>query len=86
MIALYVFFFVPVGSRTLYEYSRRIMGTSEAQEFGHEMRGAGTRVITTAQHEIRQGLPAPGPGDAAIGSFAIPEAPALPPRRLRAPR
>ncbi len=86
MIAAYVFFFVPVGRRTLYDYSRRIAGTSEAQEFGHEMRGAGTRVITKAQNEIREGLPMPGARDGGFGGFSIPVAPALPTPRARAPR
>ncbi|MEI8256947.1 MAG: hypothetical protein WCJ30_14840 [Deltaproteobacteria bacterium] len=87
MIAMYVFFFVPVGSRTLYEYSRRIAGTSEAQEFGHEMRGAGTRVITKAQHEIRVGFPLPAARDGGVfEGFSIPVAPALPTPRVHAPR
>jgi hypothetical protein len=80
MIALYVFFFVPVGRRTLYDYARRIADTPEAQEFGHEMRGASERVMDKAQHELHTGLPMPN-GRADGGSFELPEAPAAPPRR-----
>lgn len=81
MIAFYVFFFVPVGPRTLFEYTRRIAGTPEAQEFGHEMRGAGERVIDKAQHEIRDGIPLPSLGDG--GTLGIPVAPSAPPHRSR---
>ena len=81
MIVLYVVFFVPVGHRTLWEYGRRIAGTPEAQEFGHEMQGAGERVIDKAQHEIH--IPMPSFGD---GGLSIPEAPAVPPHRVRVVR
>ena len=78
MIFLYVFFFVPIGRRTLYDHAKRIAGTPEAQEFGHEMRGAGERVVEQTEHEIRTGLPTRGDS-----GFAIPEAPATPPHRPR---
>jgi hypothetical protein len=78
MIFLYVFFFVPIGRRTLWDHAKRIAGTAEAQEFGHEMRGAGERVVEQTEHEIRNGIAVANARDG--GSF-IPEAPATPPRR-----
>ena len=56
---LYVFFFVPLGSRTLYDHFKRIAGTSEAQEMGRDVSGAGQRVITKARDELRTNFPLP---------------------------
>ena len=35
--ALYVFFFVKVGTRTLYEHTSRISATPEAKELGNDL-------------------------------------------------
>ena len=39
---LYLFFEVPLGRRTLYEHSRRIVATEPAQELGEDLETAGT--------------------------------------------
>jgi hypothetical protein len=77
IVFLYVFFFIPIGRRTLYEHARRIAGTPEAHDFERDMGTAGRRVLEKAQHEIRHSFPLPG-GD---GGVSVPEAPAVPPAR-----
>jgi hypothetical protein len=55
-IALYVFFFVPIGARTLYDHVKRIAATPEAQDLGRDVAHAGERVGTKIRAELRQGL------------------------------
>ena len=66
LIAAYVFFFVPIGRRTLYDHTRRIATTPEAREFGDEMRVAGSRVAERTRDEvegvIRHGVLPPDAG------------------------
>lgn len=66
LIAAYVFFFVPIGRRTLYDHVRRIATTPEAREFGDEMRVAGARVAERTREEvasvIRHGVLPPDAG------------------------
>jgi hypothetical protein len=66
LIAAYVFFFVPIGRRTLYDHTRRIATTPEAREFGDEMRIAGARVAERTRDEvegvIRHGVLPPDAG------------------------
>src|SRR5438046_4381119 len=87
LIVLYVFFCVPIGSRTLFSHFMRIARTPEAQELGHDVRSAGERVVQEAEHEISHGLhpgvdggavPSAGSLDAGV---ARPQAPAVPPAR-----
>ena len=42
--ALYVFFLVPLGERTLYQHVRRIAATEEAEDLGRELGEAGERL------------------------------------------
>ena len=42
--ALYVFFLVPLGERTLYDHMRRIAATDEAEDLGRELGEAGERL------------------------------------------
>jgi hypothetical protein len=66
LIAAYVFFFVPIGRRTLYDHTRRIATTPEAREFGDEIRVAGARVAERTRDEvegvIRHGVLPPDAG------------------------
>ena len=59
---LYVFFFVPLGSRTLYDHAKRIAGTPEAHDLGRDVSGAGQRVITKARDELRTNFSLPRDG------------------------
>lgn len=53
LIGLWVFFFVPIGgTRTLWDHTRRIMGTPEAQELGHDLHRASEQVADRVQHEV----------------------------------
>lgn len=53
LVGLYVFFFVPIGGpRTLWDHTRRIMGTPEAQELGRDLHHAGEQVADRVQHEV----------------------------------
>lgn len=57
---LYAFFFVPLGgTRTLWDHTRRILGTPEAHELGEDIRSAGDRVATKIRREV---VPAVLPG------------------------
>jgi hypothetical protein len=66
LIAAYVFFFVPIGRRTLFDHTKRIATTPEAREFGDEMRVAGSRVAERTRDEfegvIRHGVLPPDAG------------------------
>jgi hypothetical protein len=83
LIGLYVFFFVPIGRRTLYDHARRIATTPEAREFGDEMRTAGVRVASRAREEaegaIRHGVL---PLDGGARDQAQNEPPSPPPPHL----
>ncbi|MDB4930617.1 MAG: hypothetical protein JWM10_3101 [Myxococcaceae bacterium] len=53
LIALYAFFFVPIGgTRTLWDHTRRILETPEAHELGHDIRTAGDGVATKIRREV----------------------------------
>lgn len=53
LLALYAYFFVPItGSRTLWDHTRRILGTPEAHELGDDIRTAGDRVATKIRREV----------------------------------
>jgi hypothetical protein len=49
----YVYFFVPVGQRTLYQHTVRIAATEPAQELGGELEQVGEDVSDRAQEEWR---------------------------------
>ena len=53
LLALYAYFFVPIGgTRTLWDHTRRILGTTEAHELGDDLRTAGDRVATKIRREV----------------------------------
>ena len=53
LIALYAYFFVPIGgTRTLWEHTRRILGTPEAHDLGNDIRSAGDDVATKIRREV----------------------------------
>jgi hypothetical protein len=83
LIAAYVFFFVPIGRRTLYDHARRIATTPEAREFGDEMRTAGARVAERTRDEV-EGVIRHGvlPQDAGVRERAANEPPSPPPPHL----
>lgn len=85
LIAAYVFFFVPIGRRTLYDHARRIATTPEAREFGDEMRVAGERVAGRTRDELH-GVITHGvlPNDAGIRERARTEPASPPPPHLGA--
>lgn len=83
LIAAYVFFFVPIGRRTLYDHARRIATTPEAREFGDEMRVAGSRVAERTRDEV-EGVIRHGvlPNDAGVRDRARDEPGSPPPPHL----
>jgi hypothetical protein len=83
LVAAYVFFFVPIGRRTLFDHAKRIATTPEAVEFGDEMRVAGERVAGRTRDEI-QGVIRHGvlPNDAGIRERSRSEPPSPPPPHL----
>lgn len=53
LLALYAYFFVPIGgTRTLWDHTRRILGTTEAHELGDDIRSAGDQVATKIRREV----------------------------------
>ncbi len=56
IVGLYVFFFVPIGRRTLFDHAKRVAMTPEAREFGDEMRTAGARVAERTRDEVEGAL------------------------------
>ncbi len=53
LLALYVYFFVPItGTRTLWDHTRRVLGTQEAHDLGDDLRTAGDRVATKIRREV----------------------------------
>lgn len=53
LVVLYAYFFVPIGgTRTLWEHTRRILGTPEAHELGHDIRSASDQVATKIRREV----------------------------------
>ncbi|MDP3278811.1 MAG: hypothetical protein Q8Q09_26705 [Deltaproteobacteria bacterium] len=83
MVGLYVFFFIPIGRRTLCDHARRVATTPEAREFGDEMRQAGGRVADRTRSEfegvIRHGVL---PNDAGAREAPAPEPDSPPPPHL----
>ncbi|MBZ0122137.1 MAG: hypothetical protein K8H88_34405 [Sandaracinaceae bacterium] len=56
----FVFFFVPIGQRTLWDHAQRIAATEPAQELGQELGAAGERVGDRARSEWEARLQADG--------------------------
>lgn len=53
VVLLWGYFFIPVGGhRTLWEHTRRIMGTPEAQELGGDVRRAGSDVADRVRRDV----------------------------------
>lgn len=50
----YVFFFVPLGRRTLHEHTLRIAATDEAQELGEDVDVASDRIGDALQEKLRE--------------------------------
>ncbi|MBK8691496.1 MAG: hypothetical protein IPN17_04125 [Deltaproteobacteria bacterium] len=69
LVVLYVYFFIPLtGTRTLWDHTRRILGTQEARELGVDLRTAGDRVATKIRREV---IPAVVSGfDGGVGARA----------------
>lgn len=69
---LYLFFFVPLGTRTLYEHARRVASTEEAQELGRDVSRASQQVLDRTREELesqlRFDLREAGAGDATAPS------------------
>lgn len=69
-VVAYVFFFVPLGQRTMYQHGRRIAGTDEARELGREATEAADRLRDHVEEQIethvrdRDAGPEAGPPDA----------------------
>ncbi|MEM1414736.1 MAG: hypothetical protein AAGH15_07540 [Myxococcota bacterium] len=51
-VVTYVFFFVPLGERTLFEHAKRIATTEEARELGAEAGQAARRLEDHLQNEV----------------------------------
>ncbi|MBX3247355.1 MAG: hypothetical protein KF901_09245 [Myxococcales bacterium] len=51
-VVAYVFFFVPLGQRTMYQHARRIAGTEEARELGREATEAAERLREHVEEQI----------------------------------
>ena len=64
-VVAYVFFFVPLGQRTLFEHARRIAATDEAQELGDEAGEAAGRLRNHLEDEIDEHVRVPDAGQAA---------------------
>jgi len=66
-VVAYVFFFVPLGERTLWQHARRIAATDEAQELGREATAAAERAREHLEHEIDEHIREDaGPVDAGV--------------------
>jgi hypothetical protein len=50
-VVMYVWFFVPLGQRTLHEHAMRIASTEPARELGEEAADATGRVVEHVQGE-----------------------------------
>lgn len=67
LVGLWVFFFVPIGgTRTLWDHTRRILGTPEAQELGTDLGRASTQVADRVRREVIPTLATLGT-DAGVG-------------------
>jgi len=53
-VVAYLFFFVPLGRRTLWEHATRIAATDEARELGEDVDTATGRVGDAVQEELRE--------------------------------
>ncbi len=71
-VALYAFFFVPLGDRTLFEHVWRIAHTDEAQDLGREAAAASLRA---GQEVIRQVDDVDAHSDAGADELNAPAAP-----------
>jgi hypothetical protein len=53
LLALYAYFFVPIeGDRTLWDHTRRVLGSREAHDLGRDLQTAGDRVATKIRREV----------------------------------
>jgi hypothetical protein len=61
-VVAYVWFFVPIGQRTLHEHALRIADTEPARELGDEARDASERAVdhVRGEWEARYGAPDAG--------------------------
>ena len=53
-VVAYVFFFVPLGERTMFEHVRRIAATEEAQDLGDEAGQAAGELKDHIEDEINE--------------------------------
>lgn len=51
-VLAYLFFFVPLGRRTLWEHTQRIAATDEAQDLGADVSTATDRVETAVREKL----------------------------------
>lgn len=67
LVLLWTFFFIPVGggSRTLWDHTRRIWSTPEAQDLRQDIDRAGQQVATKIRDEV---IPTVLSGDGGVGS------------------
>ena len=63
-VVAYVFFFIPLGQRTLYQHARRIAATDEAHELGEEATEAAERLREHVEDQIAEHVTDAGPRDA----------------------
>ncbi len=66
LAALYTFVFVPLGERTLWQHTRAIFSTPEAQRAGRELTQAGGRML----HELTDFEPQPVRGEPKVPELA----------------
>ncbi len=73
LVLLWAFFYVPVGGgRTLWEHTRRIAGTPEARDLGHDLDRARIDVANKVRDEVIPTLVATGDAGARDASRAVP--------------
>ena len=84
VVMLWVFFFVPIGSRTLFDHVKRIAGTPEARDLGHDIQRAGEQVYDRARTELREGF-ATGDGGHDAGAREVTAGHGVPPVGSAAP-
>ncbi len=53
-VLTYLFFFVPLGRRTMWEHVRRIAATDEAQDLGEDVSTATDRAGSALREKLRE--------------------------------
>jgi len=53
-VLCYLFFFVPLGRRTMWEHVQRIAATDEAQDLSEDVSSASDRVEGAVRQKIRE--------------------------------